>query len=235
MFQFKQFTIQQDQCAMKVCTDSCLFGAWVADELCRENEIQSILDIGTGTGLLSLMLAQQCNASISAIEINESAAKQASENFAVSKWCNRLKILQVSLQLFLPLQKFDLIICNPPFFEKDLLSPSDEKNAAKHQGSLKLEELFDFCSKYLSSKGMAAILLPYHLAKKGMEIAEDFNLFCNNEMQVKQTTQHHYFRTMQIFSRGKTFFTQNEISIKDANGNYTIDFTNLLKGYYLKL
>ena len=220
---------------MKVCTDSCLFGAWVANEIETDNQIQNILDIGTGTGLLTLMLAQKSNAAIAAIEINAGAALQAEENFLASNWGKRLTVLPIPVQQFSTAQKFDLIICNPPFFENNLLSPESGKNIAKHQGLLNLSDLFLYISQLLSENGIAAILIPYVLNKKTNQLANANNLFCCKEVNVKQTNRHGYFRSMQMFSRKKNEADIKQMSIKDENGTYTPEFVHLLKAYYLYL
>ena len=126
-FQFKQFTIHQDKCAMKVCTDACMLGAWTAGKL-GGSGINNILDIGCGTGLLSLMLSQKINASIDAVEIDADAAKQAGENISASPWAANIRVIHTSLQEFMPKKKYDLIICNPPFYENDLRSEHENKN-----------------------------------------------------------------------------------------------------------
>ena len=115
-FQFKQFTVHQDKCAMKVCTDACLFGAWVANKLVQ-NKItaKNILDIGCGTGLLSLMLAQKTNAVIDSVEIDASAFDQAKQNISLSSWKEKIQLYHNSINNFEPLTRYDFIICNPPF------------------------------------------------------------------------------------------------------------------------
>ncbi len=220
---------------MKVCTDSCLFGAWVANEMENEKSIHRILDIGTGTGLLALMLAQKSRASLMAIDIDGNAALQAQENFKASIWSNRLTAQHLSLQNYHPQQPFDLIICNPPFFENDLLSPDVNKNTAKHQGVLKLEELFMFIAQALSREGIAAILMPDNLSQKTREIAGLHQLFCFKEMKVRQSPQHAFFRTMLLLSHKKNERLISEMCIKDAEGHYTPEFISLLKDYYLHL
>ena len=114
-FQFKQFTIHQDKCAMKVCTDACLFGAFVANEI-QDKTINHILDIGAGTGLLSLMLAQKSNAAIDAVEIDKSTYEQAEENISQSSWKEKITVYNSGIADFYSNYKYDLIISNPPFF-----------------------------------------------------------------------------------------------------------------------
>ena len=132
-FQFKQFTVQQDACAMKVTTDACLFGAWVANRINGlDLKGKHFLDIGTGTGLLSLMVAQQTDASIDAVEIETAAANQAQENFEQSPWNNKLFLHNSSIQTFIPQHKYDFIFTNPPFFFNDLKSKNHARNIALH-------------------------------------------------------------------------------------------------------
>src|SRR5258705_6346666 len=143
-FKFKQFTIHQDRCAMKVTTDACLFGAWVAIEAgILESEDGSILDIGAGTGLLSLMLAQKTNVSIDSVEIDEAAAKQARENADASPWKERIFVMpgDAKYMAYTLCKNFDIIISNPPFYENELASPDHHKNIAHHDGGLLLDEL----------------------------------------------------------------------------------------------
>jgi tRNA1Val (adenine37-N6)-methyltransferase len=132
-FQFKEFKIEQEKCDMKVCTDSCLFGAWIADKIQKKIiEPATILDIGSGTGLLSLMTAQKSNAKIDAVEINKNAYLQTKENFKASKYKERLQAFNVDVKHWNDKKKYDLIISNPPFFENDLPSANQNKNFAKH-------------------------------------------------------------------------------------------------------
>ena len=143
--------IQQDKCSMKVCTDSCLFGAWVAS-LIEKKEInpETILDIGTGTGLLSLMLAQKTNAGIDAVEIDSNAFEQAKENILFSPWKDQIKIFNADIKQWNAPTKYDLIISNPPFYENDLLPEDDGKNISKHSAALNLEELFATRNKFFN-------------------------------------------------------------------------------------
>ncbi len=233
-FQFKQFKIQQDKCAMKVCTDACLFGAWIADNLQNKN-CSDVLDIGAGTGLLSLMLAQKITAHIDAAEIDSNAFLQAKENFENSNWKERLHIFNTDICNFKPGKKYDFIISNPPFFENDLKSPHQNKNAAKHDTELNLETLSEIVKKLLLPAGHFAVLLPYHRTSYFISEAKQQGLYCNETVLVKQTAGHSYFRSMLLFSGNKTITVEKKISIKGAEGNYTEAFSGLLKDYYLYL
>ncbi len=236
-FQFKQFTIQQDKCAMKVCTDACLFGAFVANEI-QANEqdaIKNILDIGSGTGLLSLMLAQKLHAAIDTVEIDTPAFEQAKENIAQSLYKEKIKIFNADIVQFSTEKKYDYIISNPPFFEADLKSGNEKKNAAKHDTALTLQELLHNADRLLSTTGFFAVLLPYHRSNYFEEEAEKLNFHLNKKISVKQTPKHDFFRAILIFYKTKTTANQSTLTIKNEEGKYTDEFTNLLKDYYLYL
>jgi len=234
-FKFKQFTIQQAHCAMKVCTDACLFGAWVANELTAIKQISNCLDIGTGTGLLSLLLAQKTTAFIDAVEIDKAAFDQAKENFNQSPWSERLALINTDITTFDTNKKYDCIISNPPFFEGDLKSSNSYKNAAKHDTTLTLQQLLQVVDKTLQQKGYFAILLPYHRADFFIEEAAKSTLYLTKKVLVKQTPTHEYFRAMLLFSRQQKNVSNEEIIIKNEANNYTEIFTGLLKDYYLFL
>ncbi|MES2850640.1 MAG: methyltransferase [Bacteroidota bacterium] len=231
-FKFKQFTIQQENCAMKVCTDACLFGAWVADQV-KTKAATNILDIGTGTGLLSLMLAQRVPAMIDAVEIDEAAYLQAKENFEQSPWKERLGIFNTNILKFDVEKKYDCIISNPPFFENDLKSTDKNKNAAKHDTALTLEQLLPTVQKLLKDDGSFAVLIPYHRVEECILLAEKFGLQLSKKVLVKQTPKHEYFRGILIFSCTKKNMLTEEITIKNESNIYTERFSELLKDYYL--
>jgi len=235
-FQFKQFTVHQDQCAMKVCTDACLFGAWMVDVIRDNNlDISNALDVGTGTGLLSLMLAQENDVDIDAIEINENAANQAIQNVASSPWHNKVHIYNQSLQEFAPQKKYDFIFSNPPFFEKDLISTNEQKNAAKHDSTLTLEILMGYIQKHLSELGYAAVLLPFHRTEYFESLLKKYSFTVVEKMQVRQSVSHDFFRTMIFLSNKEVeLLSKKEMSIHDKERNYTDGFGELMNRYYLR-
>jgi tRNA1Val (adenine37-N6)-methyltransferase len=233
-FQFKQFTIQQDKCAMKVCTDACLFGAWVAQEL-QQHTCFDILDIGTGTGLLSLMLAQKTSAAIDAVEIDQEAYEQAAANVQLSQFCKYIKVFHSSITNFNPDYKYDCIISNPPFFEADLKSTQQNKNDAKHDTSLTLAALCARARELLKDDGYFAVLLPHHRTDYFVTESLQHGFYCSKKISVKQTPNHNYFRSMLLLSPQKTGAEEKEIIIKDTPENYSNAFTQLLKDYYLYL
>lgn len=235
-FQFKQFTVHQEHCAMKVCTDACLFGAFVATQIIeRQLKADNILDIGSGTGLLSLMMAQKTMASIDAIEIDPAAYQQAIINFDQSPWKNQLNIIHADALLFNSEKKYDFIISNPPFFEGDLKSGNHKKDAAKHDTTLTLEQVLTIISNHLSPGGFFAVLLPYHRVSFFIEKAGAANYFLNEQLLIQHTKAHPFFRGILFFSHNKTAVTTLELAIKNEKGNYTPEFIGMLKDYYLHL
>lgn len=233
-FSFKQFTVQQQNCAMKVCTDACLFGAIVAKHF-ETTAVNNILDIGTGTGLLSLMLAQKINAVIDAVEIDEHAAMQAAYNFQQSPWEERLHLHNTTIQHFKSLHKYDLIICNPPFYENDLKSDNEKRNIALHSSNLSFEELISTAKKHISKSGTFVVMLPYHRVFNFEKLTSTNNFFINKRFLIKQTPQHNFFRTVLFFSFKENKRMQEEIIIQNMDKKYSTEFSELLYDYYLNL
>lgn len=234
-FQFKQFTVYQDNCAMKVCTDACLFGS--LSPALTGNTLR-ILDIGTGTGLLSLMCAQQYhNATIEAVEIDDQAAQQASSNFTQSPWAQRLKVHHASIQQFAERGNtpYDYIISNPPFFDNDLKSADTKRNVALHSNALSLDELLLSVDALLKQDGILGLLLPCHRMEFFEKIAAAKSLYPFERILVRQTPASNYFRAISFFKRENSTPVEREIIIQDENRQYTQAFTQLLKEYYLYL
>ena len=221
---------------MKVCTDACLFGAWITACLKHKKILpKNILDIGTGTGLLSLMLAQKTAAAIDAIEIQPDAAVQARENFDASPWKDRLSVFSEDILQYPVQNKYELIIVNPPFFEDDLLSADANKNMAKHSGSLSLPKLIKIIVRHLSDDGLAAVLLPYHRSAFFETKALAQGLYTIEKLLVQQTPKHPPFRTMLLCSKKEKPLQQSAIIIHNNERHYSSEFIALLKDYYLKL
>jgi tRNA1Val (adenine37-N6)-methyltransferase len=232
-FQFKEFTVHQDKCAMKVCTDSCVLGAWFAEKI---PAYSFVLDIGSGTGLLMLMLAQKTKAEINGIEIDISSVKQLQQNIADSRWKERLKIFPGDVRAFSFADKYDFIITNPPFFENDLQTHQEQKNIAKHSKVLNLQELILVICNNLKSSGSFGILLPYNRAEYFANLALENNFHLLEKLSIRQTPAHDFFRAVMHFSRtNENVISSFELTIKDEHGTYTQEFVELMKDYYLYL
>jgi tRNA1Val (adenine37-N6)-methyltransferase len=219
---------------MKVCTDACLFGAWVVELLINlqfEKRVR-ILDIGTGTGLLSLMVAQEIDADIDAIEIEKSAAQQAAENFSDASFHSAIRIIATDIKTWDSNLSYDCIISNPPFFESHLASTDVKRNIALHSASLSLQELVLIVENRSHANGIVALILPYDRKEEMLKLALEngMQLFANAD--IKQTPKHAYFRTFLAFSRNAKTLHSEEIIIQD-NRVYTDRFRQLLKKYYL--
>jgi tRNA1Val (adenine37-N6)-methyltransferase len=223
---------------MKVCTDACLFGAWAAADA-QIQSAKNILDIGSGTGLLSLMLAQQTAAHITAIEIEEGAFKQTKTNFELSPWKNRLDVIHSSIQDYASKNKeslFDCIITNPPFYESDLNSPDNAKNLASHSTALSWDDLAKSVASLLQENGAWYVLVPTLRAYTMQKIASNYGLELAEECLMYNDAKHLPIRAMLKFVKQKeTVIQRNKIVIKNADQSYTVEFTNYLKDYYLHL
>lgn len=233
-FEFKQFTVHQDQCAMKVCTDACILGAWFAS---KTPPYTRVLDIGSGTGLLMLMLAQKHNGEIMGIELDLDAFRQSRANIAKSPWRVSLKVIPGDVRNFCFPDKFDFIVSNPPFYENDLPAATAATNLARHSQELTLTELLGAIDANLSCKGSFGVLLPYRrTAWFEEEAAARHGFTLKEKLLVRQTPRHEFFRSILHFSRRHdNFIPTTELTIQDGAGAYTEDFIELLKDYYLHL
>lgn len=223
---------------MKVCTDACLFGAWTVEKVkSQKGKIKKILDIGAGTGLLSLMLAQAIEADIDAVEIDERAALQAGSNFAASPWQQRLQVHTLPVQQYGGTDNgYELVVSNPPFFENDLKSSDSKRNLALHSAALSLEELFTAAGRLAQPQGQFALLLPWHRHEEALALARKYQWQVQASAAVQQTPRHTPFRTMLLLGRGSNATgtgAAETILIKDADNAYTPVFAQLLSNYYL--
>lgn len=231
-FAFKQFIVKQDRCAMKVGTDAVLLGAWVLP-----NGSKHILDIGTGTGVIALMLAQKTQAHIDAIDIDEEAFLQAKQNALDSKFARQITVTQTSLQHYsnAATQKYNLIVTNPPYFEQSLKSSDEQRSHARHADVLPFEELLDGVLKLLDEKGKFCLILPTLEAIKFRALAEKRGLHLSKLLRVKsridkETDKRH----MMQFEVKPTEFSENTIAIElEERHQYTEDYKDLTKDYYI--
>jgi tRNA1Val (adenine37-N6)-methyltransferase len=230
--------VHQEHTAMKVCTDACLFGAWSAADAQIQNA-KKILDIGSGTGLLSLMLAQQSNAHITAIEIEAGAFKQTKANFELSVWKERFDVIHSSIQDYVSNIEqtiFDCIITNPPFYESDLNSPDNAKNLAAHSTALSWDVLAEAAASLLQDNGAWYVLVPTLRAYTMQKLAMNYGLQLSEECLMYNDAKHLPIRAMLKFVKQKEATIQrNKIVIKNPDQSYTTEFTTLLKEYYLYL
>lgn len=228
--------VQQDACAMKVTTDACLFGAWCAHELATSDAaVRTVLDVGTGTGLLPLMLLQKYAAAVDAVEIDDAAAAQAQQNIANSVWHNDVKVYRGDILSMRFLKSYDCIISNPPFYEKDLQSPDKKRNTAHHSRQLTLHELIQFIANQLQADGLFFLLLPYKRRDEATSLVRRYGLVTYKEVMVQQTANHSSFRIMLKGGFVNAPCETSTIAIASHPQQYTPEFTALLKDYYLYL
>ena len=222
---------------MKVTTDACLFGAWVAKELAdKSNAIQNCLDIGTGSGLLSLMIAQKNSLVIDAIEIDEAAAQQASENAKASKWNDRIRIAQEDVLQWEPKTKYNWIVSNPPFYENQLRSGTKKKDVAHHDQGLTLPSLLSFVKQHLTDDGFFFLLIPAIRLDETNALLKRNELFTGQRILVKQTPKHPPFRVLiKAGIKENSKIIESIVIIKNEKDEYTPDFVALLRDYYLYL
>ncbi len=218
---------------MKVCTDSCIFGAWFAGRIAGK---QSILDIGAGSGLLTLMLAQQNEALFHAIEIDPSAFGQLKQNVSASPRKDSITVVEGDATVYPFPQQYDFIITNPPFYDGDLKSDNKPINLARHDAGLTFERLINIIDHNLAPGGSFGILLPFHRTAAFEQIAVSAGFSLIEKMLLRQTPAHSFFRSILHFSKSGTLSPQAyELTIRNKDGKYTEDFELLMKAYYLAL
>lgn len=233
-FRFKEFTVNQDRCAMKIGTDGVLLGAWVS----VENNPSSILDIGAGTGLIALMLAQRSNANtIDAIEIDADAYEQCVDNFEASPWGDRLFCYHAGLDEMVDEieEKYDLIVSNPPFYREDVSSGNSSRDTARQNSSLPFDELVTSISKLLSPAGIFSVVIPFKEERKFLELAHDYRLYPRRILHVKGSSTSETKRSLLEFSFTKVNPTIKELYIEIKRHEYTLEYIALTNAFYLKM
>ncbi len=219
---------------MKVSTDSCILGAWTASQI--NPSAKKILDIGSGTGLLMLMIAQQSSAFIYGIEKDIDAFAQGTQNITESKWAERLFNDAGDAREFISPDQFDFIICNPPFHDNQLKGPMQEKNLAHHSTALTLEELISTIKTLLIYSGKFAVLIPCYRMAELLFVAASQHYYPEKKLLIHSSSSHPPFRTIILFSNDISATSEEEkLFIRDDNGNYTDEFKQLLGDYYLHL
>lgn len=234
-FKFKEFSVSQDKCAMKIGTDGVLLGAWA-----KPKNFYSILDIGTGTGVIALQLAQRSSAEIiDALEIDTDAFEQAVDNFEQSDWGDRLFCYHASLQEFTDEidEKYDFIISNPPFFNSTYKKGeiSNQRVLARHSESLSYTVLLESTSKLLSEIGECAFIIPFEEETSFLAIASENNLFLNRITRVKGTENSKIKRSLLQLSFQKETPLLDELIIEKERHVYTEKYIELVKEFYLQM
>ncbi|MFN5423916.1 MAG: tRNA1(Val) (adenine(37)-N6)-methyltransferase [Bacteroidota bacterium] len=229
-FQFQQFRVEQGKAAMKVCTDACIFGAWIAQLIGQEKG--RLLDIGTGTGLLALMVGQGTSMQIDAIDIDAEAVEQARDNFLSSPWSERFRCMQADVRTWHTEEPYDVIITNPPFYENDLRSPDARRNDALHSERLTLEELLKVVSWLLKPGGGWGILLPNSRVEYFLGLAKGAGWEVLHRLDVFNEGKKEPFRSCLWLGKGGEPSITQWLTIQQS-GFYTQEFRQLLASYYL--
>lgn len=230
-FSFKEFTIIQDRSAFKVGTDGVLLGA--TSEVSGKKRI---LDIGAGTGLISIMIAQRCDAEIITIEPDFESYKQACENVSLCRWSERIKVLNTDLKSYpRDSEKFDLIVTNPPYFSDSLKNPDPRKSAARHNDSLTTSELLEGVSELLDNNGLFQLIMPYVEGNIFIAAAQQYGLFCNNILKIRPLPTSEIRRLIMTFSRARLKVTEKFLTIeRGPRHEFTEDYISLTRDFYLK-
>ena len=240
-FSFKQFTIEQDRCAMKIGTDGVLLGAWTA----IQDNTYNILDIGSGTGIIALMLAQRSIAdTIEAIELDGDAFEQCTENFENSPWGDRLFCFHAGFDEFVDeyteeepdeSELYNLIVSNPPFYSEEVTSGNSARDSARQNTSLPFDELLEGVSKLLTKKGSFSTIIPFKEEVNFTEIAKEFNLFPKRITRVKGNPETEIKRSLLELTFTQTETVIDVLVIEKERHVYTNAYKELTKDFYLKM
>ncbi|HEU5290593.1 MAG TPA: methyltransferase [Cyclobacteriaceae bacterium] len=230
-FHFKQFSVRHDRSGMKVGTDGTLLGAWTA-----VTNAKHVLDIGTGTGLIALMLAQRsADAKIEAIEIDSAAVDDAYENFTSSPWKDRLTLHHIRMQEFKSPEKFDLIVSNPPFFIGSFKPPDEKRTTARHTETMTFRDLIDASKNLLTEEGKLSIVLPYAEGLHFITLAEQAGLSCSRKWTFRTRPQKPIERLLMEFTRNGTVSDEGEILLYSSGEEWSGSYKALTREFYLKL
>jgi tRNA1Val (adenine37-N6)-methyltransferase len=232
VFQFKQFNVDQSGCAMKINTDGVLLGV-----LAEADQPKNILDIGTGTGVITLMMAQRFeNAQIDAVEIDQAAAETASRNFSNSPFAERMNLYPVGFEQFFessPGKKYDLIVSNPPFYINSLKSPKAAKQLAKHADANFFNRLINSALDHLTANGLFCLILPIDTAELVISLAEKANLHQQNSIRIFSFENDDPHRVIVYFGFEQVAIKEEEFVIYKSVGNYSEEYIKLLKPYFI--
>jgi tRNA1Val (adenine37-N6)-methyltransferase len=227
-FRFQQFEVYHDRCGMKVGTDGVLLASWV-----ETGSAQQILDVGTGSGLMALILAQRSHAEVLGVEVDSSAARQATENAANSPFSSRIRILEADVRHFSG-ESFDLIVSNPPFFQQSLHAPDAARNQARHNVGLSYRDLVSKASGLLKQEGRFAVILPFNVKHEFEDLCWETNLFLSRSCQVTTVEGKSPKRILLEFSRARCSIQHSAISLSMPNGSRSEAYRQLTSDLYLK-
>ena len=232
MFRFKKFALIDKNSALKIGTDAVIIGASI-----DISKAKRILDIGTGCGIIALMLAQRSKAIIDAIEPHTPSAKDAKNNFDASPWKDKLSLYIETLENYVETtdKTYDLIVSNPPFFENDLLSADTNKTQAKHAINLHLEDIIILSRKMLNKNGKIEIIIPIHREKELIQIAQKNQLQLQRKVIVYPKKEKAAHRLILRFSLEQEIYTEEEIIIRNANNEYTNSYKILTRDFHLNM
>lgn len=232
LFRFKQFQIDQSKSAMKIGTDGVLLGAWTS----VNSKPKTILDIGSGTGLIALMLAQRTASSIiKAIEIEEDAAAEAAANFKDSPWSDRLELIHANILNYTQksIETFDLIVSNPPFFTAPFKASEDSRSTARDNNYLPYEDLFSCVDQLLNVTGSFSMVCPFEYRNKLFKLGLEQNLHIVQELQVKGTSTSSFKRILMRFEKTKSSLLTEELILEESRHQRTSEHQQLVKDFYL--
>lgn len=230
-FRFKKFSVAHDRCAMKVGTDAVLLGAWV-----KVTDAQTILDVGTGSGVIALMLAQRTGETtlVDALEVEKEDAEQAKENFDTSPWASRLRVIQKTLQQFNPDSLYDLIVSNPPYFSNSLLPPSADRTRTRHTHHLTFEELIQHSIRLLKPNGRLAVVLPYQEGLNFKQIAHDLGLHLHRQLAFFSRKGKQQERWLFEFGFEKQLLHEETLTLYDDGDTKSEKYILLTADFYLR-
>lgn len=231
-FRFKQFSIDQEHCSMKVGTDGILLGAWA-----EIDDTNYILDIGTGTGLIALMLAQRSTATIHAVEVEEGAWKQAAENFNNSPWNDKVEAFHISIQDYARSSRnaYDLIVSNPPFFSGGVFSADQERANVRHTIKLPNGDLLSAARNLLSKEGRFCVILPVIEGLRFKEMATNYGLYCNKLTEVVPMKGKSANRLLMLFEKTQKDLVEDQFVVWESKDQYSKAQIELTKEFYLHL
>ena len=232
VFRFKKFELSNERAAMKLGTDSVLLGACV-----DVDGVKSVLDVGTGTGVIALMIAQRTEGElqpqIDAIDIDLPSVEEAKENFENSPWADRLRVFHSALQDY-PLKEYELIVSNPPYFDNSLLNPDSRKSGARHTFSLSYIDILEYASEALSAEGRLALILPAEVEKNLIRVAASYSLFPLSILRVRTVERKSPKRIVIEFSRIKLESRITNLTMS-SEGKYTAEYNKLVEAFLLNL